>query len=112
MAAPTLSEELYFGSVDVSFSATPGQAFASPPNTWSDLVSVGSKSVANARFEMAQWLGDGYSTLVLPAIPATDPVLDTNAGTFRVLLAFGKFGVPEVFGGVIVSEYFSVGFLG
>jgi hypothetical protein len=71
-----LGEQLFFGSVDVSFAVVPGKGFSSPDNAWKDNVTPEAKEQANARFQAASFLGEDYSKLVVPAIPATDFALD------------------------------------
>lgn len=69
---PTLHEQLFYGSVDVTFNIAPGMTFAvSPDAVWTNSNDI---TMALARFEPLKPLGD----LVVPAIPATDVVLKTG----------------------------------
>lgn len=80
MSEPTLEEQLFFGSVEVTFEVTPGSAFWSPSGAWKDVVSEQAKAVANARFFPVQSMGEEYSDLIVPAIPATDLCLCEHTG--------------------------------
>lgn len=71
----TLDEELYFGSVPVTLGEVPGKSSLYTSKTFRETTEQAAKDIANARNKPLASLGEEYANLVIPAIPATDPVL-------------------------------------
>jgi hypothetical protein len=81
----TQQEKLYFGSNECPMGTVPGNCFKFTNETFEESNDEGLKKLSSQRNEIPEFKGEGYLTLLIPAIPGTDPILkklETDVSTF------------------------------
>eukprot|EP01080_Neovahlkampfia_damariscottae_P010487 gene10487-3009_t len=82
-------ELLYFGSVECYFDSVPGETFAFSEETFIESSDEKLKKKSLERNNLPEYKGPEYMSLILPAVPGTDPIinkLEKDVSSFPIQL--------------------------